>query len=161
RLGSVSSIVRPKAVEYLVMKGDRLFAAAAGLALSTSTALAADIYPPAPSVPAPTTSSVPVVNWTGLDVGVNGGRRGERFVFFPHVVTAIAPGAVPLNFDRGLFGAQVGYNWQFAGRWLVGLEADLEGTDIQKVDNFTTVAAGGSNLTAGVALNRFGTVRPR
>lgn len=47
--------------------------------------------------------------------------------------------AVPASFNTRasgfLGGAQIGYNWQMAGPWVVGVEADFQGTDIRGSDN--------------------------
>ncbi len=106
------------------------------------------------------------MNWTGPYVGANGGLGAPRFQVFPFQLAGVGagvlvPGDLPLNFDRGLFGLQAGYNWQFWRYWIVGLEADFDGSDIQDVRNFATVPLGQNTLAAGINLNRFGTVRPR
>ncbi len=115
-----------------------------GLTLTSALALtanAADIYRgglkdgPAPAY-------APVETWTGLYVGVNGGygwASGDNSDFSP---------------SGGFAGGQVGYNWQGVlglGRpWVLGIEADLQGSGIS--DSYDGVE---------VSLNYFGTVRGR
>jgi len=63
----------------------------------------------------------PIYNWTGFYAGVNGGYGWGSTNW----------SALGSSFDvkGGLFGGQVGYNWQF-GQFVYGVEADLDWTDI-------------------------------
>ena len=93
-------------------------------------------------------------SWTGFYVGING---GYGFAGHDQTVTVIetfngAPEAAgnfgSLNIAGGFGGAQVGYNAQM-GRWVLGVEADLQGGDISDkshgvVNNFLP---GGLNAT--------------
>lgn len=135
------------------------FAALAGLALARSAALAADLNEQPPSVSAPPArASLPSIpTWTGFYVGINAGLRADKFEL-PYQVGA-ASGNLSVNTDRGIGGVQVGYNWQFWRRWFVGLEADLDGSDIEQVRDYTSSPIG--TITAGTNLDWFGTVRPR
>jgi outer membrane immunogenic protein len=141
------------------MKG-LVLAAAAALALTTSTVFAADLYAPAPVPPvAPAAVPPPLPTWTGFYLGLNYGLSGDRFDFPIQVGTVF--GVPSLVFDRGIGGVQIGYNWQIGSHWIVGLEADLDGSDIEKVRDYTNFAIIGGTLTAGANLDWFGTVRPR
>jgi opacity protein-like surface antigen len=100
-----------------------LIAGAAIASLVASNAFAADLaaraYTKAPAV-------APVYSWTGFYAGLNGGYSWGR--------SRANVGAAPLlasigqNVDGGLGGGQIGYNWQLDPRWVVGLEADIQGT---------------------------------
>ena len=63
--------------------------------------------------------------------------------------------------DRGLAGIQVGYNWQIAPLWLVGLESDISASDIETVRDHTVIVFPTGNVTAGANLNWFATLRAR
>lgn len=140
-----------------------LLTAAAGLALTASAALAADLYsPPAsPAVPAPpAVVPPPVPIWSGFYVGINAGLGADRFEL-PWSAGRFA-GTSPLNIDRGIGGIQAGYNWQIGPRWVVALEADFDGSDIMKVRDYTTFTPiGAPTFNVGMNLDWFGTVRPR
>lgn len=76
-------------------------------------------------------SLAPVVNrWTGFYVG---GALGGRWTNSSWTTTAIGdplgpadPTTTPASFNSSMFRAAgyLGYNWQFAPSWLLGLEAD-------------------------------------
>ena len=103
-----------------------LIATAAFASLLTTTAFAADLAP-RPYTKAPVIVD-PGYNWTGFYVGVNGGYSWGRA---RATVDPGAPFAVTTfgqNVDGGLGGAQIGYNWQVDRRWVIGLEADVQGT---------------------------------
>ncbi len=132
-------------------------AALAGLAALTCAADAADL--PRRAVPPPPLPSLPVFTWTGLYVGVNAGygfRGGSGFTD-PTYGTATGGGS------GGGFvgGGQIGYTHQFTpgAGWVVGVEADIQGTAFGKAD----AAYLGTTLYYGVrpSLDYFGTVRGR
>jgi outer membrane immunogenic protein len=103
------------------------------LAGSIGTAVAADLsQPPPPYYKAP--AAIPVYNWTGLYLGINGGGAWGTSNW----------SGVPTSFNTsgGLVGGQIGYNWQF-GQFVYGLEGDIDWTSIRSDSN-----AGGC---AGVA----------
>ena len=62
---------------------------------------------------------VPVWSWSGLYVGVmiDQGANSNQIGLRP-------------TLSGGLFGAHIGYNWQFAPEWVAGLEADADWADI-------------------------------
>jgi outer membrane immunogenic protein len=109
------------------------------VALSAAPALAADLPVKAP---APAPMMAPVWNWNGFYIGVNGGYSwggSSRDVTFFNPVTGVAlttgTGGDDRHMDGGLFGGQIGYNWQMSN-WVFGLEFDAQWTG-QKGD--TTV----------------------
>src|ERR1700719_1568889 len=61
----------------------------------------------------------PIYNWNGFYIGADGGYGWGTSNW----------SALGSNFDvkGGLFGGQVGYNWQF-GQFVYGVEADLDWT---------------------------------
>ncbi|MBR1152663.1 hypothetical protein [Bradyrhizobium sp. JYMT SZCCT0428] len=70
----------------------------------------------------------PGYNWTGFYVGLNGGYSWGRA---RHSVDPGATFAITTfghNVDGGLGGAQIGYNCQLDRTWVIGLEADIQGT---------------------------------
>lgn len=100
----------------------KLRLAAAMLAMSASTALAADLtYEPAP-VAAP----AEVFNWSGFYVGVHGGYG------WGHTQDTHNPNAFGQTLSGGFGGAQIGYNYQFANNVVLGAEADVAAGDIGK-----------------------------
>ncbi len=111
-------------------------AALLGLGIAT-TASAADLPRKAPAYVAPVG-----YNWTGFYLGANAGYGWTSSGF----------GGDAHGFVGG---GQIGYNWQGFGSPLVlGLEADIQGADL---DSSTTVGA----VTVNGKAKAFGTVRAR
>jgi outer membrane immunogenic protein len=109
------------------MKSRFVVAAISSLALA-SPAFAADISPAykAPQLVGPAWS------WTGLYIGANAGGGIARNAT-TQTVLENPPLLVPLESFTGtpagfVGGGQLGYNYQFAPNWLVGLEGDLQGS---------------------------------
>src|ERR1700752_5289928 len=109
-----------------------LLGSVAAIAMITS-ASAADL-PVRPPAPAPVMA--PIWNWNGFYIGVNGGyswgKAGRDVTFFNPVtglaiVTAGTGATSDSNMNGGLFGGQIGYNWQ-TPNWGVGLETDAQWT---------------------------------
>ena len=102
-------------------------------ALMAGPAMAADLRMPVKAPPAPI---VPVASWTGFYIGVNGGYgwnndTGSSTCVNPTggssgcdfgVGNVVKPGG-------GLFGGQIGYNWQ-TGPVVLGVETDIQWADI-------------------------------
>ena len=103
-----------------------LLASVGLLALGVSAASAADIQRrQAMPAKAPFYSPVPVYNWTGFYVGINGGGGWGRSDFGPTFPTG--------TFDTsgGLFGGTLGYNWQMPNNIVLGLEGDIGWSNIR------------------------------
>ena len=87
------------------------------LVAGTAAASAADLptrtYTKAPVL-------VQVYNWTGFYIGVNAGIGGDKT---DYNFGGVASGNVT-SFG-GFGGGQIGYNYQFAGNWVAGIEADI------------------------------------
>jgi outer membrane immunogenic protein len=122
--------------------------AAAIAALSISSAAAADLSRPMYTKAPP---PVAAFDWTGFYIGANIGYG------FGHAdgTTLGVSGSEDLNGVLG--GGQIGYNWQ-VGNWILGIEADGQGTD-QK--SSTTISGGGITVTQSDSLPWFVTARGR
>jgi outer membrane immunogenic protein len=119
-----------------------LLASVGAIALTGSAAFAADLpsrAPPPVYLPPP-----PIFTWTGLYVGINaggtwsnnntvdvdtvnvfsiGGLNGD----IPGEVATLGTGDPQVSNSGFIGGGQIGYNWQFANSWVVGIEADIQG----------------------------------
>ena len=117
----------------------KLATAIAAIALIGTPAFAADMAVKAPPRP----PSAPVYSWTGWYVGGNVGYGwGDARTDIAGTATSFSEptffGGFPSNFAfagsntaalHGVIGGgQVGYNFQFATRWLLGFEADFQGS---------------------------------
>lgn len=96
------------------------------VAASVSVANAADLGVRAPVYKAP-----PVImsDWAGFYIGVNGGGGWGN---------SSIDGFSLDKASGGVFGGQLGYNWQF-GSFVTGVEADLDGADISSTTQGATV----------------------
>src|SRR5205085_6961993 len=91
--------------------------AAASLVALAAPAIAADMRMP---VKAPPPVVAPVTMWSGFYIGLNGGyswgRSRTDAVFAVGGVPIVPPAGSVLsgtfNLNGGLFGGQIGYNWQ-------------------------------------------------
>ena len=131
---------------------------AASLLLSSVASLAADL-PMRPPVAAPV--PVPVYNWTGLYVGVNGGYAWGR----QDPLNLLANRFDRADFDikGGTFGGTIGAQIQ-QGYVVLGFEADLAWAKIEG-SRFVTPAIAGVplplTLNVGTNIEAFGTARAR
>jgi len=105
-------------------------------AVSVAPAAAADLYTKAPAYAA---APFNVYNWSGFYVGANIGYQSSKVTNWG---TASPSGVAG--------GGQVGYNWQVAPNWVLGLETDIQ-------------ASSASDTFAGFQFSNpwFGTVRGR
>jgi outer membrane immunogenic protein len=127
------------------MKSSYLSAIVLSAALSVGSAVAADLpsrkappYFPPPPPPPPM--------WTGFYVGLNAGGTWSESnsitstsapIFnagvggaqpFQATITALSNFISPVGKNGGFIGGgQVGYNWQFASAFVMGVEADIQG----------------------------------
>ncbi len=99
----------------------------ASFVASMGAAGAADLAVAPPAYKAP---PVMLSDWTGFYVGINGGGGWADNSLDGE------PGKVKTS--GGLFGGQLGYNWQF-GSFVTGVEADIDGADISKSANGVTL----------------------
>jgi outer membrane immunogenic protein len=148
------------------------FARPVALLLTTSMAVnAADLpvkAPPPVPVPAP-------FNWTGFYVGANIGEGwssnwgGTADPLPSPAVVGISPLSFSNSASGIIGGGQIGYNWQFNPRWLIGLETDFQGAHLRAGDS--TIAPLLASPPTGLVPNSgavmssqvdwFGTVRGR
>lgn len=118
-----------------------------GTVASSAADMAARPYAKAPIV-------APVFSWTGMYVGVNAGIGGDKT---DYGLSAFGTG-IDLTSFGGFGGGQIGYNWQFGGNWVVGVEADIQGTNMKSELN---ASAGPLSISTGTEMKYFGTVRGR
>src|SRR6202012_4329758 len=98
---------------------------------------------------------VSVYDWTGFYVGGNVGGEWGRFndPFAVAAVTAFgitAPaGTIPLSSTDSSFtaGGQIGYRWQSATRWVLGVEGDFNWVDLKKTQTLTAPQIPAGNIT--------------
>ena len=129
------------------------------------SASAADLALKAPPSP------LVVDEWTGWYVGLNlGGSWGRSATSYTDPDPAFVPFTTSQHMDGVLGGAQIGYNWQFNRTWLLGLEADFQGTGQRGSATFppiTEIFVGPAPITTtttGTLTQKmpwFGTVRAR
>src|SRR3954468_10356643 len=137
-----------------------------------SSASAADLPVKAPPL-AP--MMAPAWNWNGFYIGVNGGYswgRSSRDLNFFNPVTGVTIATVEgpgRDLDGGVFGGQLGYNWQSAN-WLFGIETDAQWTGQKGGTSvvcpvtgcfpvLTAVPAGATAAALTDKLQWFGTIR--
>jgi outer membrane immunogenic protein len=109
---------------------------AAVAALLGTSAFAADMAVKAPPSPPP----APVYSWTGWYVGGNVGYswgdaqpniagNGSIGVVATTITTPFSfADSSSTRLDGIVGGGQIGYNFQFSPRWVLGLEADIQGS---------------------------------
>jgi outer membrane immunogenic protein len=107
-----------------------VLASAAMIALVAMPARAADISAKPVYKAAPVAAPLPY-NWTGLYIGghIGGDWSSGWGGNLNQLPSPAAAGALNLSFSQQgsgvVAGGQVGYNWQFAPSWVLGIEADL------------------------------------
>jgi outer membrane immunogenic protein len=119
----------------------------------------------------------PLFSWTGFYIGANAGWGTVRDEALPYCINPA--GVVMGNGCTNVFGGRVrgngfigggqaGYNWQI-GHWVLGLETDIQGTDINGSDVVTgpfntaglNVLSPAASYTANEKLSWLGTTRGR
>ena len=127
-----------------------LLASAGVLALGIAAASAADIQRrQAMPAKAPLYSPVPVYNWTGFYVGINGGGGWGRSDF-----------SAPLTSDSfrtsgWLVGGTLGYNYQM-GQIVFGLEGDMDWSNLRGSGTCAGISCSVRNNWLGTARGRIG-----
>jgi outer membrane immunogenic protein len=139
-------------------------AAAAAWLIAGGAATAADLPRPLP-YKAPLAPAAPLVrDWSGFYAGINGGYSwgtSDWGLSTPlSAATAFRSGT--LRPDGGLFGGQVGYNWQ-RGAWVLGVEADLDYRDAADTVSIALVPVGLPVEFRQIEVRQkwLGTIRPR
>jgi outer membrane immunogenic protein len=128
-------------------------------------AAAADMSAPAPVYKAPPAPVQSYYNWNGFYAGLNVGGGFTNFNFTNTVTATGAPsGGNSVNAAGVLGGGQIGYNYMFAPNFLIGLEADVSGADLNGSvtspsgavqHNFDTDLFGTARGRAGFAVNNW------
>jgi outer membrane immunogenic protein len=149
-----------------IVSGVAFILAASGSAFAADLARQMPVKAPPPAPP------VPVWNWTGFYVGANAGYTWSDHGVdlsptsgdVPALIssTGQVPGSINLKRDGFIGGGQIGYNWQFTN-WLVGLEADVQGTSVNNTALVHTAVPGMFPVdnTVSSKLEALGTVRGR
>jgi outer membrane immunogenic protein len=129
------------------------------------TLVLADMRLKAPPAVAPS-----LYSWTGFYIGGNvgysvGSDRARGSINIPGLAVDTAGGDTVVAPLGTIGGGQLGYNWQGGPNWLVGFEADFQGS-AQKATSCSTaceIQAGVLQLTPTVThrLDYFGTIRGR
>jgi outer membrane immunogenic protein len=144
------------------------------VALIATPALAADLTPAPIYTKAP---PAPAYSWTGFYVGGNIGYSWgtDNSVYNDPNFGASGTGALsynPLseNLDGVIGGGQIGYNWQANSTWVLGFEADIQGSGERGGSSFSDPYSVGVDCdifcstvggTMNAAINWFGTLRGR
>jgi outer membrane immunogenic protein len=153
-----------------------LLTAAISFAVAAN-AYAADLGTPA-AAPAPMYTKappLPVWSWTGFYVGGNVGYswgRGHSYYNDPNFANNGAAVYNPLSqrIDGVIGGGQIGYNWQMNATWLLGLEADIQGSGEKGSASFSDPYSVGTDCdifcstvsgTMSANIDWFGTLRGR
>ncbi len=141
------------------MKLRTVFAAISSIGLLSVSAQAADMAVRAARAPAPSLfAPVPISMWNGLYVGVNGGG-GWGTSDHTWTINGLGGATGDFNVSGGLIGITAGVN-QNMGSWIWGVEADIDGANIQGSQSFAFGGGlGGATLTT--KLESLGTVRGR
>jgi outer membrane immunogenic protein len=126
-----------------------VFLAAACLGLAAvQNAWAADLSRPV--YKAPPGPVIAPYSWTGFYLGANVGYGWGR------ASATVAGFTDSIDLDGIVYGGQVGYNYQFFGNWVAGIEFDFQGTS-QKHD----FADPSGTLVGSNTIPWFGTLRGR
>jgi outer membrane immunogenic protein len=96
--------------------------------VSGTSAMAADLPVKAPVYRAPV---VAPFNWTGLYGGIHVGYGWSNSTAIEADYPPLSP-PLDQNSSGVIGGGQIGYNWQIARNWVVGIEGDFSGTGIHK-----------------------------
>jgi outer membrane immunogenic protein len=108
------------------------------------------------------------VSWAGFYGGLNSGAAWSehegRLTAPANAVGTVVTGSAKELPSGPLGGAQIGYNWQF-GRFVLGVEADVDAAAVQDKAFVTSLAVAATAATSQAAsksdLDYFGTLRAR
>jgi outer membrane immunogenic protein len=84
-------------------------------------------------------------SWSGLYLGFHTGwgwasdeTANASSIFTGVPIPPFAQLTFPLNASGAIAGAQLGYNWQLASRWVFGIEGDASGTGLKASQSAST-----------------------
>ena len=142
----VAPALRAKAKEIPMQRNVLTLLAAAAVGLALSQAASAADMPAKAARPRP----VPIpFSWTGFYVGIHAGYGWSNS---SASATVPPPGdSIPSIDQKGngvIGGGQIGYNWQFAPHWVIGVEGDISGTGIRNT-TFVPFTVGGVPVGPG------------
>jgi outer membrane immunogenic protein len=173
RSGAVASLQSSLACQEFIhqvggirMRG-LLFAAVAVLTVgAVNPTSAADILAKAPP---PIQPPAPLYNWTGFYIGGNVGYGWSHRDFTNTLGSTLGAAqrtATNSGSDSGhggLGGGQIGYNYQFSGNWVAGVEADIDAAHITSSTSSCSSGIPPAALcgTRNTDVQDFGTVRGR
>lgn len=132
----------------------RFLLATVALAALSAPAAAADLATKYPVKAVP----VPVFSWTGFYIGANVGYGGDSFNYDVNFF-GVPVANLGLTSSGFFVGGQIGYNYQFANNVVLGIETDLQWSDIS--GNINASVIGLPVLSAGSSIDYFGTIRAR
>jgi len=123
--------------------------------LAAGSAIAADLPVKAPYA-APVMA--PQFNWNGFYIGAHLGGGWEHSNSDVFNSSGALTDSIGSDRSGVLGGGQIGFNWTFVPRWVVGIEADISGADLKGgVDGCTVTGCAHSDLKRDL----LGTVRGR
>ena len=118
------------------------------MALSTASAVAADLAGQPPYTKAPVPVPAPIYNWTGVYVG---GHIGGAFE------TGDIGGFVTSGDRSSVFGGvQIGYDLQFKPNWVLGIEGQYSGLDLNRSGTLGAVSVYDRTRGFGSVTGRIG-----
>ncbi|WP_424360673.1 outer membrane protein [Methylocystis parvus] len=133
------------------------------VAMAGFPAFAADL--PARKEPPP--APAPVFVWTGFHIGYNRGYGGAVLDASVGLANPLLGGTATRTFDQGsgwFVGGQVGYDYQLANGVVLGVESDMQWSDIKSSHQATTAASNplvATYANTSQSLEWFGTTRAR
>jgi outer membrane immunogenic protein len=132
----------------------RFLALAAVAVLQIAPSMAADFRPQIDS-------KTPGSGWSGFYAGLNFGYGVSRAPSTTHLRSITWDYSLEGDLSLGGYvgGAQAGYNWQFAPRWLVGLEADVQRSGQRVSSSYSDYDF--NPFSTELRLDYFGTIRGR
>jgi len=143
----------------MALKPNRMLLAAMWAIGFASAASAADL-------PVYTKAPPPVWSWTGFyaggNLGYSWGNADTTVSFVDGTGTVLATSNQSIGINGVIGGGQMGYNWQ-TGRWVLGLETDIQATGQQGTATFQCGApcVTPQSETVTEKMDWFGTVRGR
>ena len=120
------------------------------LGIGVIPAFAADLPSRKAPPPPPILSPAPVWSWNGLYVGLNAGG----FINDTKLTTAVASGTE--TGGGALVGGTLGYNWQFANNFVLGVETDIGYRSAPTVSTGFTASSATRDGYFGTARARLG-----